>query len=108
MDAILVTFRHAAENAQLYQIILRGEGATQASRRLHAIIRQKAAELVSERCGGLPSDGDDALRDGSANYVAAAFSSPLPSREEIPRSLKICSFRRSDRNAAMVAFTTFA
>jgi AcrR family transcriptional regulator len=49
MDAILVTFQHAAENAQLYQIILRGEGATRANRRIHAIIRQKAAELVSER-----------------------------------------------------------
>lgn len=45
-DAILVTFLHAAENAQLYRIILRGEGATKAHERLHAIIRQKANELI--------------------------------------------------------------
>ncbi len=49
MDAILVTFQHAAENAQLYRIILRGEGATQAHRRFHAIIREKAVELIVER-----------------------------------------------------------
>lgn len=47
MDAILVVFRHAAENAQLYRIILSGEGATQAHQRFHAIIRQKANELVA-------------------------------------------------------------
>ncbi len=72
MDAIRVTFQHAAENAQLYRIILRGEGATQANRRIHAIIRQKAVELVSER-----------LKDGSlrpqvpmdvfANYFAGTL-----------------------------------
>lgn len=48
-DAILVTFQHAAENAQLYRIILRGEGATRAHARFHAIIRQKASELIDER-----------------------------------------------------------
>ncbi len=49
MDAILITFQHAAENAQFYRVILRGEGASQANRRIHAIIRQKATELVGER-----------------------------------------------------------
>lgn len=49
MDAILVTFQHAAENAQLYRIILRGEGAPQTNRRLYAIIRQKASDLIGER-----------------------------------------------------------
>ncbi len=48
-DAILVTFQHAAENAQLYRIILRGEGATRAHRQFHAIIREKAVELIVER-----------------------------------------------------------
>ncbi len=48
-DTILVTFQHAAENAQLYRIIMRGEGANQASHRLHAIIRQIAADLINER-----------------------------------------------------------
>ncbi|RPJ38554.1 MAG: TetR/AcrR family transcriptional regulator [Chloroflexi bacterium] len=49
IDAIPITFEHAAENAQLYRVILRGEGAVQANRRIHAIIRQKAVELVNER-----------------------------------------------------------
>lgn len=49
MDAILATFQHAAENAQFYRVILRGEGASKANRRIHAIIRQKATELVGER-----------------------------------------------------------
>ncbi len=49
LDAIRVTFQHAAENAQLYRIILRGEGANLANRRLHAIIREKANELIGER-----------------------------------------------------------
>ncbi len=48
-DAILIAFQHAAENAQLYRIILRGEGATQAHARLHTIIRAKAADLLQER-----------------------------------------------------------
>lgn len=47
-DAILITFLHAAENAQLYRIILRGEGATKARKRLQTIISQKASELVAE------------------------------------------------------------
>ena len=45
-EAILISFQHAAENAQLYRIIQRGAGASKASSRLHGIIRQKAAELV--------------------------------------------------------------
>ena len=47
-DAILITFLHAAENAQLYRIILRGEGASKARQRLQTIISQKAGELVAE------------------------------------------------------------
>lgn len=48
-DAILVTFQHAAENAQLYRIIFRGEGATLAHQRFHTIIRQQATTLLEER-----------------------------------------------------------
>ena len=47
-DVILITFQHAAENAQLYRIILRGEGATKAHARFHSIIHEKAAKLVQE------------------------------------------------------------
>jgi AcrR family transcriptional regulator len=53
LDAIRVTFQHAAENAQLYRIILRGEGAIQANRRIHGIISKQAAETIS---GGVKQD----------------------------------------------------
>lgn len=48
-DPILVVFEHAAEQAQLYQIILRGEGARQTQMRLREIISQKAGEIIGER-----------------------------------------------------------
>jgi len=47
-DSVLVVFTHAAENAALYRVILRGEGALQASGRVHAIINQKATEMVQQ------------------------------------------------------------
>jgi AcrR family transcriptional regulator len=53
-DAILFTFQHAGENAPLYRIILRGEGASKAAGRIHTIIREKTTELVTEF---LQSDG---------------------------------------------------
>ncbi|HVN55896.1 MAG TPA: TetR/AcrR family transcriptional regulator [Anaerolineaceae bacterium] len=49
VDSILIVFAHAAENAQLYRIILRGEGGTRASGRLHEIISQTALEIVEMR-----------------------------------------------------------
>ncbi len=72
MDAILATFQHAADNAQFYRVILRGEGASKANRRIHAIIRQKATELVNERTK------EGSLRpqvpmDVFANYLAGAL-----------------------------------
>lgn len=72
VDAIRITFQHAAENAQLYRIILRGEGAIKANRRIHAIISQKATELVVDRVK------DGSLRpqvpmDIFANYFAGTL-----------------------------------
>lgn len=72
MDAILATFQHAADNAQFYRVILRGEGARKANRRIHAIIRQKATELVNERTkeGTLHPQ---VPMDVFANYLAGAL-----------------------------------
>lgn len=47
-DPIRVTFAHAAENAQLYQIILRGEGANKAASRVHHIISETAASVINK------------------------------------------------------------
>jgi AcrR family transcriptional regulator len=72
MDAIRITFQHAAENAQFYRVILRGEGASKANRRIHAIIRQKATELVGERMkeGAL---NPQLPMDVFANYFAGSL-----------------------------------
>jgi AcrR family transcriptional regulator len=48
-QAISITFQHANENAQLYRVILRGEGASLVSGRLHRIISQIAQEFVQRR-----------------------------------------------------------
>lgn len=74
LDAILIIFRHAHENAQLYQIILRGEGAGRVSGRLHSIISGRATALIHERIavGGLPVDPQVPL-DVYANYFAGAL-----------------------------------
>jgi AcrR family transcriptional regulator len=45
---ILLAFQHAAENADLYRIILRGEGAYNAVERLRKTINQTIEELFKE------------------------------------------------------------
>lgn len=45
---ILLTFQHAAKNADLYRIILRGEGVFKAIDRLRKIVAQTIEELLSE------------------------------------------------------------
>lgn len=47
-DSVQVVFEHAAENAQLYRVILRGQGAVQASGRVHAIINNKSTEMIRQ------------------------------------------------------------
>jgi AcrR family transcriptional regulator len=71
-EAILIVFRHAAENAPLYRIIFRGEGATKTSQRFHSIISQQAILLVQDRL----RLGDLHLQvpaDVFANYFAGAL-----------------------------------
>jgi AcrR family transcriptional regulator len=46
MGAIRIVFGHAAENAQLYLIILRGEGTHSAAGRVHDIIAEKVLEIL--------------------------------------------------------------
>lgn len=74
LDAILITFRHAYENAQLYRVILRGAGASRVSGRLHHIISQRATALIAERAAvrGLPLNPQVPL-EVFANYFAGAL-----------------------------------
>ena len=73
-DPIRVVFQHAQENAHLYLIILRGEGATKAAGRVQAIISQKAAEVIKT----LQTSGTFGLNpqvpvEVFANYFAGAL-----------------------------------
>ena len=73
-DAIRITFQHAHENGQLYRVILRGEGASRVSGRLHHIISQIASELLQKRIvmGALPPSPQIPV-DVFANYFAGAL-----------------------------------
>jgi AcrR family transcriptional regulator len=46
---IYLVFQHAADNADLYHIILKGEGATKTANLLHDIISTAAAEFFTRR-----------------------------------------------------------
>ncbi|MEJ2707911.1 MAG: TetR/AcrR family transcriptional regulator [Anaerolineales bacterium] len=48
VEPILLSFYHARENADLYRIILRGEGAFKAIERLRKIVAQTIDELLGE------------------------------------------------------------
>lgn len=50
---VLLVFQHAAQNARLYRIILRGEGATPATGRLHQIVSTAAIAFMQERAARL-------------------------------------------------------
>ena len=73
-DPIRVTFAHAAENAQLYQIILRGEGAIKATSRVHTIISETAANVINQTI----EDGNSSIKlevpvNIFSNYLAGAL-----------------------------------
>jgi AcrR family transcriptional regulator len=46
---ILLVFRHAADNARLYRILLRGEGGPKATRRFTQIISDLSGEYIQNR-----------------------------------------------------------
>jgi AcrR family transcriptional regulator len=48
VEPILLSFYHARENADLYRVILRGEGAFKAIERLRKIVAQTIDELLGE------------------------------------------------------------
>jgi AcrR family transcriptional regulator len=72
--AITLPFRHIAENADLYRIILRGDGTHSVKRRVHAILVQNSSRLIDAL-------GEKEMRnlnpivpmDVFHNYLAGAF-----------------------------------
>lgn len=72
--AILIIFQHAYENAQLYRVILRGEGASRVSGRLHRIISQVAADTIQKRVNaGLLPPTPGVPVEIFVNYFAGAL-----------------------------------
>jgi AcrR family transcriptional regulator len=71
---ILLTFNHAAENADLYRIILRGEGATRAVQRLRSVMTQAIADffMVKEERENLTINPMVSM-EVFANYLAGAW-----------------------------------
>jgi AcrR family transcriptional regulator len=77
-DPIMVVFKHAANNAMLYQIILSGEVSTKATASVHAIISDVAARVINQTI----ADGNVTMKpvvpvDVFANYLAGALLGTL-------------------------------
>lgn len=75
---ILLAFQHAADNADLYRIILRGEGAYRAVERLRKTIIQTIEALFEEYIHALPSAEQDRIKaalplEVFTNYFAGSL-----------------------------------
>lgn len=73
-DPIRVTFAHARDNAQLYQIILRGEGGVKATSRVHHIISETVSAVINQTIAeGRVPIRMDVPNEIFANYLAGAL-----------------------------------
>lgn len=74
VQPIALTFRHAHENADLYRIILSGQGATRVASRLRLIIMEAVLEILSVRLkrANLVLQSDISL-EVTAGYFAGAM-----------------------------------
>jgi hypothetical protein len=71
-----MAFHHAAENADLYRIILQGEGATKTATRLRRIISSGVIEFLQARAQLSPSPdapSDPQMLKMIADYFASAL-----------------------------------
>lgn len=73
-DPIRVTFAHASENAQLYKIILRGEGGVKATLRVHHIISETVTAAINQTIneGRVPVQLS-VPKEVFSNYLAGAL-----------------------------------
>lgn len=75
---ILLAFQHAADNADLYRVILRGEGAYKAIERLRRTIIQTIESLFEEYLRGLPIQDQHKIEaaipmEAFTNYFAGSL-----------------------------------
>ncbi len=71
---VLIVFEHSAENADLYRIVLRGEGAWQANERLRNIISIAITQLLSARAA---SEGQELRLDVPLEVFSQFFAGSL-------------------------------
>lgn len=70
---VKLVFRHASENANLYKIILRGEGAFKISNRFRSIINVAAVQIMSIRIKELGINQPDLPVEVLANFFAGSL-----------------------------------
>jgi AcrR family transcriptional regulator len=70
---VLLVFNHARENANLYRIILRGEGAYKTNNRLRQIINRIAATVMAERIETFGLKSPPIPIDVMTNYFAGSL-----------------------------------
>jgi AcrR family transcriptional regulator len=70
---VLLVFHHAKENANLYRIILRGEGAYKTNIRLRQIINRITANIMTERIESLGLKSPQIPIEFMTNYFAGAL-----------------------------------
>ena len=70
---VLLVFNHAKENANLYRIILRGEGAYKTNNRLRQIINRIAANVMAERIESFGLKSPQIPIDIMTNYFAGSL-----------------------------------
>lgn len=71
---VLIVFEHSAENADLYRIVLRGEGAWQANERLRNIISIAITKLLSAHAA---SEGGELRLDVPLEVFSQFFAGSL-------------------------------
>ncbi len=70
---VSIAFNHAAENRDLYRIILKGEVGSRATSRMRDIIHEAAVEFFIRRMGGRTIENPEMPLDVVAGYFASAM-----------------------------------
>lgn len=70
---VAVAFRHAEKNRDLYRIILKGEGGSQAASRIRDIIHEAAVDFFARRMASLVDGSPEVPGDVVAGYFASAM-----------------------------------
>jgi AcrR family transcriptional regulator len=70
---VVVAFRHAEKNRNLYRIILKGEGGSRVASRIREIIQEAAVDFFARRMAGWVDGSPDIPGDVVAGYFASAL-----------------------------------